>query len=237
MYSYEKWLKYALNPVPLYQFNWIAAAIGAAASVYGALKSGGESKGEKQQIRIAKYQFKRFKEFYAPIEERLAETAAAGPDIPGALGRASTDVAVSFDKARDIEARRMGRYGIDPSMGRGRGIEREFTQKRAMAEVSARNLAREQEEDKSWARQLTFLQTGKGLPAQASAGYGAAAAQAQQTAENAAAGFGAAGYWGQKAISQYNQQPLSPNAMPGARAGGASGAIPSSVNDSPSFED
>lgn len=244
MDKHLKFFIFLINPAPAFQFNWVVAAITAAAAAYSAYKGGQAAdsatalsgKAARQQTRLARYQFERFKEFYEPIEERLSARALEGPDIEGALGRASTDVAVSFDKAADIEARRMGRYGIDPSMGRGRGMERELSQNRALAEVHARNLAREQEEDKSWARQLTMLQTGKGMPAQASAGLTAAGQAygnlASVHSRQAQAAGGALGYWAQQAVSQYNQQPTysapaTSAAGAGAQAGGT-GAIPTS---------
>lgn len=105
----------------------------------------------------------RYDELYRPIERGLAERVQEGPKYERAEGIATADTAMAFDKARQIEDRRLQRYGIDPSSGRYRSRGRQYDLGRATTEVQARNTARRQEEDLDWARKMTFTKMGRGL--------------------------------------------------------------------------
>jgi len=205
------------------------AAIGAAASVIGgnaargqankmARKAGKqyEQAGEQYDLLggYADDWMSRYDELYAPIEQGLAEQVQAGPDYEGVGGRAATDTTLAYDRAQQGEQRRLQRYGIDPSMGRGQtGSELD----RARTEVMAKNRAYDREEDKDWARKMTFTQMGRGLEAGA-AGIREGIAGGRQNMGGS--------YMGASADA---------GARAGSLYGMAGGALSTMINQMPSF--
>ena len=210
-----------LCPWETYNFYWIKyvqaglAIMGALGGAQSAGQAGGATGTGEEFLGKAGDEFgdissqadkwlSRYDELYQPIERGLAERVAEGPQYARAEGEATADVAMSFDKARQIEERRMQRYGLDPSTGRYRSRGRQYDLGRAASEVGARNIARRQEEDRDWARRMAFTRMGRGLEtsavgakATAGAGYGAIGRQyfglADKYGQSAGRGFGAAG--------------------------------------------
>jgi hypothetical protein len=167
-----------------------------------------------RQTQIAEEQWERFKNTFAPIEDEIARIAMEKPDYQGAEGRATADIEMAYGKTAEQRGRELGRYGMDPSMGRARSRREAEYRDKAKSEVLARNLAREQEEDKAWSRKFTASQLGRNLPAEsragmsaASRGYGAVANRqyglADQYGRGASRGYQAAGYWGGRAAQNW----------------------------------
>lgn len=121
----------------------------------------------KQQQMIGNDQYLRYLNAYEPLENAILDDVWQGPQTELAAGRASADVAASFAKSNDVMQRDMARYGINPNSGRfaemlsGQGLDRSRT------EVHARNKARQDAEDEHWAKRITAVDMGRGLPGQA----------------------------------------------------------------------
>lgn len=159
-------------------------AISTAASIMGGNAAAGAAKrltkkGGKQYAKagesydllggMAEDWLARYTELYEPIERGLAEKVQEGPDYEGVQGRAATDVSMAYDKADEAEQRRLSRYGIDPSQGRS---DTASELDRARSEVGAKERGYTQEEDRDWARKMTFTNMGRGLEAGAAGAYG-----------------------------------------------------------------
>lgn len=206
--------------------GWVAAAVGVASAVSG----GNEAKwarGDQERARLRQYglaerelemaeeQWDRFKEYYAPVEEALSEEAMEGPQYEKAEGQAIADTEMAYDKIKDERERTMGRYGIDPSSGRYADIEGEESRNKAKSEILARNVAREQEDDKTWSRKFAFSQMGRGLQSAAAGTVGDAGRavggiadsygkMAEAASRRSAQGAEAIGYWGTQAANNNN---------------------------------
>lgn len=124
---------------------------------------------------IAKDQWKRYKDVFAPLEDQMVEDVQAlpSPDHQGAADKASADVVRAYSKARGMVGRDMARMGVNPASGAGMNRLKEGGVNMANSIVSARNAARTQEDQ----RALTNLQAkggvvagGKGLPGSAMQG-------------------------------------------------------------------
>jgi hypothetical protein len=157
-----------------------------------------------RQLDMADEQYDRYLDLYGDLEKGIVYEAQKGVDYEEAVGTASADVAQAFDKSHEIAKRDLTRYGMDPSSGRFAELESDYTNNRALAEVGARNMARQQVDDESWAKQLTAMNLGKGLPSDAAnmmnsaaSGYGNYTAQmnnmANQYSQSASKGMQAFG--------------------------------------------
>lgn len=177
----------------------VAAVVGAGASLYGAVSSANaadeansiarRSADLQAQIAMreqdrADEQWKRYKDIFSPVEDQIVAEAMQGPRYGLAEGRASADVAQAFDKSNAIAQRTATRYGLDPSSGRFADVMAKGNNLRGLAEVDAMNRSRMAEDDKAWAKKLTSIEIGKGLPAQSAALMNSAAAGYGNTANN-----------------------------------------------------
>lgn len=225
---------------------WVAASIGVAGGLLGGMmgRSGQDKAAKRQaklqaeQINFAKQQYQDYKDLYGDVEAGLIEEVESyvpGEKLQQFLGEGAADVAMAYDKREGMRTRELGRLGIDPSQERFQEDVSEVGRERALSEVGARTTARrksEAEDDKIFARKLAMLSTGKQIPGQAGAVMGALQSgaqsygeQAAQYGRGAAAGFGAAGQWGAKAISEYNRPQAGGGGMAGPDYSGA-GYVP-----------
>ena len=208
-----------------------AAVVGAGAALWSASESANSGrKADKRakeaaeaaaaiagkEAQLAEDQWNYYLDTYRVAEESIVEEAMAEPDYEGAAGRATADVAQSFDRSGDISRRNLTRRGIDPSSGTAIDVSRRTGTDRALAEVGARNISREQEDDKSWARRMAAVGLGKGIPGQAAslmssagAGYGRASDRASREATgyagSAGRGVQAAGNFIQQGINSWDR--------------------------------
>lgn len=240
LFKPHKLFQSLIFPHRFVQLNFWGAVAGAAISYLGAKESADASEAamaqqgraadrqaevaERQQD-IADEQWERFKEVFAPLEDEIVASAMEEPDYAKAEGRATADVQGAFARSEEATARAAGRYGLDPSSGRYDEMRRVNALDRTKTEVQQRNLAREQEDDKAWARKVAASSLGRGLPADARAGLSAAGRtygdqagmygrQAQDFASQAGSGMQAAGYWTGRAIDSWgdnNSTPDSPD--------------------------
>lgn len=155
-----------------------AALLGAvAAPVIGGLIMGDHGAGDanaasanasNQQAAIAADQWNRYKEVYAPLEDKMvaeAQTYASPENYARAAGDASATVSSQFSKARD----RLGRTaGLDPSSGAYTAGVVGLNLAQAATDATAQNAARKSVTDTSYARKTDALSLGKGLAATAS---------------------------------------------------------------------
>lgn len=219
----------------------MAWMVGAGLSLAGGLLSSKKASKEakksrklqREQLDFAKSQYQDYKDMYGGIEaDMIAEIDDFTPrdNLQKYLGETTADVAMSFDKQQEQEARRLGRYGIDPSQQRSQTAVSEIGRDKALAEVAGRTGARRQaeaetiaDEDKRFARKLAAVSTGKQVPGQAGAVMGALqsgaamhGAQAEQYGRGAQGAYGAAGQWLARGANQFAQP-----STPSAPAGGA----------------
>lgn len=202
--------------------GWVAGAL-AVYSIYSAEKQADAMSGAmgqqtallQRQVEMAEEQWARFQEVYGPLEDSIVAEAMEEPDYAGAAGRATTDVRKAYGTAEESRRREMGRYGLDPSMGRSTSMIDKGKRSEALAEVGARNLARQTEEDKSWAKKIAAASLGRGLPADAAMMMSSAASQYGQQAgvygQQAQAGYQAGGYWFGRGLDYWSQDNGSTN--------------------------
>lgn len=183
----------------------VAAAVGGAL-VSGAMAddggagaaNGASAAATQMQAEIAKDQWDRYKQVYAPLEDSMV-SAAQNYDTPAqyerAAGEASGSISQAFSNARD----RMSRTpGLDPTSAAYTASMAGLNRDQAAADAVAQNTARKTVEDTAWARKSDMLSLGKGLPAQAATMLGSAASASKAQADtayarsaNEAAGLGA----------------------------------------------
>lgn len=183
----------------------VAAAVGGAlvsgamADDGGAGAANGQSAAAtKMQAEIAKDQWDRYKQVYAPLEDSMV-SAAQNYDTPAqyerAAGEASGSISQAFSNARDRLSRTPG---LDPTSAAYTSSMAGLDRDQAAADAVAQNTARKTVEDTAWARKSDMLSLGKGLPAQAATMLGSAASASKAQADtayarsaNEAAGLGA----------------------------------------------
>lgn len=173
---------------------------GAAVSVVGGALlggggGGGGSAAADMQAQIGKEQWDRYKQVYAPLEDKYVQDAQ-NYDTPEqyakAAGDASATVSQQFSKARG----QLGRSGVDTSSPAYTASMAGLDQAQAAQDAVSQNSARQGVKDTAWARKTDALSLGKGLAATASSALGSASQnQLAQSNANAAA----AGSWGRVA--------------------------------------
>lgn len=169
---------------------FVAVAGGLVAGVGGALVGGIMSKGANKAAQrsadaqsylantqgdIANEQWQRYKDIYAPMEDKYVQEAQQydSPDnYAKAAGEAAADTSQAFGKARD----RLNRTpGLDPSSGSYQKNIIGLDLAQAATDATSQNAARQTVKDTAWNRKTNAISLGKGLPAQASQGLSAAA--------------------------------------------------------------
>lgn len=186
---------------------FISAVIGAvAAPVIGSLladDNGAEAANNAAtdatmlQSQIARDQWERYKQIYAPLELAMVDEAQSydrPENYARAAGEASATVSSQFGKARDRLARTPG---VDPSTGAFQASLVGLDLAQAATDATQQNAARQKVKDTAYARKTDALSLGKNLPANASSMLSSSAtnslalAQAGQTqANNQAAAIG-----------------------------------------------
>lgn len=149
------------------------------------------------QSQIARDQWERYKQIYAPLELAMVDEAQSydSPEnYARAAGEASATVSQQFSKARDRLARTPG---VDPSSGAYQASLVGLDLAQAASDATQQNAARQKVKDTAYARKTDALSLGKNLPANASSMLSSSAtnnlalAQAGQTqANNQAAAIG-----------------------------------------------
>lgn len=189
---------------------------GAAVSVIGGalLSDGGGGGGQAQasadaysamQAEIARDQWDRYKQVYAPLEDRLVgEAMDYGQPwrYDAAASQAAATVNQQYDKARQQMQRTPG---LDPSSGAYTAALAGLEMNRAASSAGAQNLARKQVDDTAYARKHTAVGLGKGLDTAASSALGGLATyhsgQAQQQQQQNMQYAGALGRVTERAIN------------------------------------
>jgi hypothetical protein len=90
-------------------------------------------------------------------------------------GRASSTAALTMGKARSGFDRNLASYGINPAGPRFQDANLKFSLEGAKLDAASQNLARKGVVDTSFAKKFDVVGLGKGMPASAAAGLGAAA--------------------------------------------------------------
>ena len=124
---------------------------------------------------IANEQWERYKDIYAPMEDKYVQEAQqydSPENYAKAAGEAAADSSLAFAKARD----RLNRTpGLDPSSGAYQKNIIGLNLAQAATDATAQNAARQTVKDTAWGRKTNAISLGKGLPTQASQGLSAAA--------------------------------------------------------------
>lgn len=170
--------------------NVAGAAVGVVGSaLLGGGSGGGGSAAADMQAQIGKEQWDRYKQVYAPLEDKYVQEAQ-NYDTPEqyakAAGEASATVSQQFSKARG----QLGRSGVDTSSPAYTASMAGLDQAQAAQDAVSQNSARQGVKDTAWARKTDALSLGKGLAATASSALGSASQNqlAQSNANAAAAG-------------------------------------------------
>ncbi|WP_462328018.1 hypothetical protein [Desulfobaculum sp.] len=167
----------------------------------------------------------------APVTQQFYAEAAKGPDVAGAMGRASADVAQSFKDAGGAVRRSAARMGL--TGGRTAALLADTGLDKARAMGGARTIAREQEKDRAFSKMTTAMQVrgrASGLPGTGDTGGMALAAMPHTRADMQRmpvhnAGDMALGLSSQAmAANNYGMQPVSVRTTgKGGGAGNAAG--------------
>jgi hypothetical protein len=124
---------------------------------------------------IANEQWQRYKDTYAPLEDKYVQEAQqydSPENYAKAAGEAAADSSLAFAKARD----RLNRMpGLDPSSGSYQKNIIGLNLAQAATDATAQNAARQTVKDTAWGRKTNAISLGKNLPTQASQGLSAAA--------------------------------------------------------------
>lgn len=120
------------------------------------------------QTEIARDQWERYKQIYAPLELSMVDEAQ-NYDTPENYARAAGDAAATvssqFGKARDRLTRTPG---LDPSSGAYQASVAGLDLAQAATDATQQNAARQKVKDTAYARKVDALSLGKNLPANAS---------------------------------------------------------------------
>lgn len=166
--------------------SFAAVAASAGTAVIGGLMNRSANKAAKNannaaadsarlQTEIAREQWDRYKNVYAPLEQEYVNDArqAGSPEAYArATGDAAASVANEFGKARQQLARTPG---MDPSSGAFQAGMTNLGLSEAANSAVQQNAARMRTKDAAVSRMTNALSLGKGLPAQATSGLNAAA--------------------------------------------------------------
>jgi hypothetical protein len=174
--------------------TWGAVAGAAVGVIGGALlsrKSGGgaaagrsaeldaaATEATKQQTKIAGEQYEYWKTNFKPLEEGLVSEAKGFGSVEEQereAGRASSTAALTMGKARSGFDRNLASYGINPAGPRFQDANLKFSLEGAKMDAAGQNLARKGVMDTAFAKKFDVVGLGKGMPASAAAGLGAAA--------------------------------------------------------------
>lgn len=171
-----------------------ASIVGAiATSVIGGMMADDGGGGQSQatadaysamQAEIARDQWDRYKQVYAPLEDRLVGEAMDYGQ-PWRYDAAASQAAATVNQQYDKALQQMQRTpGLDPSSGAYTAALAGLEMNRAASSAGAQNLARKQVDDTAYARKHTAVGLGKGLDTAASSALGGLATyhagQAQQ---------------------------------------------------------
>lgn len=156
-----------------------SAVIGAAASNSASKRAAraqqGASDAAATQAQIGLEQWDRYKEVFAPLEDRYvadAQNYDSPENYAKAAGEASATVSEQFGKARDRLSRTPG---LDPSSPAYMATLADLDGKQAAVDATQQNAARERVGETAWARKTGALSLGKGLPADAASMLGRSA--------------------------------------------------------------
>jgi hypothetical protein len=120
----------------------------------------------------ARYQAK-----YQPIEDQLiadAESYASPERQEQEAGKASAEVAMQFDRARQAATQNLESFGVDPSATRYAALDLGSRVQQAAAQAGASNQARTQTEALGRAMRSEAINVGRGYPGQIAGTYGTA---------------------------------------------------------------
>lgn len=131
----------------------------------------------REQLKYGREDRARYDKIFAPMEEAFAKEAKGydtGARREAEAGRAGADVATAAQAARENAAQTLESFGIDPSTTRAHALDRKAALDTALSTASAENQARTRVEDTGRTMRTNAINLGRGFPAQANAGYGAA---------------------------------------------------------------
>lgn len=192
-----------------------ASIVGAiATSVIGGMMADDGGGGQSQatadaysamQAEIARDQWDRYKQVYAPLEDRLVGEAMDYGQ-PWRYDAAASQAAATVNQQYDKALQQMQRTpGLDPSSGAYTAALAGLEMNRAASSAGAQNLARKQVDDTAYARKHTAVGLGKGLDTAASSALGGLATyhagQAQQQQQQNMQYAGALGRVAERSIN------------------------------------
>jgi len=182
------------------------------------------AEGTRQQTKIAGEQYEYWKTNFKPAEEALVAEAkgfGSAEEQEREAGRASSTAALTMGKARAGFDRNLASYGINPAGPRFQDANLKFSLEGAKLDAASQNLARKGVVDTAFAKKFDVVGLGKGMPASAAAGLGAAAvtnanlganqfAQSQYLQEQARRGAAPFVSLAQQGVSRWFNQPTPP---------------------------
>jgi len=128
------------------------------------------------QAEIARDQWNRYKQIYAPLESDvvgLARDAGSRAEYEQAAGDAAATVSQQFGLARDRLSRTPGMDPSSPAFSKGL-VDLDLAQ--AASGATQQNVARRAVRDSAWNKKVSALGLGKGLDTTAASGLASAAA-------------------------------------------------------------
>lgn len=168
---------------------WVGAAISAVGVASGASNAKKAAAAQNRAIdaqayqgEIALDQWDRYKTTFAPLEDAMVAEAKdydSPEQYEKAAGEASATVASQFGKARDRLTRTPG---LDPSSAGFGASMVGLDLAQAATDATAQNAARDRVKGTAYERKVNAISLGKGLPANAAAGFASAGVGAANNA-------------------------------------------------------
>ena len=193
---------------------------------------------QESQINQIELMEERFTKYYEPQIRQMAGQLEKGPDLEGAASQARNRFGNDYDQSLDSARRQQRRYGMDPTSNQSQRLEEDAAYNRAAGMSRSANIARTEEDDRHWARTMTFANAGSGIPAQVAQMYGGAALGqhnlANMHSQNASAGMGFLGDLAGSAFQAFSGG-MGGGAGAAAGSGFASGMAPADYGQDYNF--
>jgi len=128
-----------------------------------------------QQLQQIYQMQEQYNEIYKPLLEQNSQRLLEGPQYDRAADAARDDFGLSFDRSVEAERMNQRRNGMDPTSSQAQRLGEDNAYNRALGMATTANAARTEEDDRHWARSLSFAHAGNGIQSQVISGLGSQA--------------------------------------------------------------
>lgn len=156
------------------QFDWAKGAY-ADDKAQNQQIAAGNIAAQQAQIDAARRAQEHYDRVYQPLEDQLVSQARdySSPSRRALeMGRASAQVAQTFDTQRDAARQSLEQYGVDPTSTRASALDIGFRANKAAAQAAAANQASQAVDAQGMALMSNAVNVGRGYPGAISTSYG-----------------------------------------------------------------